>query len=78
MSGVIKGVNYFCKYFNSENEVLAEVDRYPKDWHEVRLAAACVLMACADDANTGPVQVGIVGGELMEFEKQRGVTQIPF
>ena len=29
-------------------------------------------------ADTGPVQVGIVGGEVMEFGKQRGVTQIPF
>ena len=29
-------------------------------------------------AETGPVQVGIVGGDVMEFGKQRGVTQIPF
>ena len=77
MSDVIKGVNYFCKYFNSENEVLAEADRYPKDWYETRFAAACVLMACADDADTGPVQVGIVGGEVMEFGPQYG-GDIPF
>ena len=47
-------------------------------YDETKFAAACVLMACADDADAGPVQVGIVGGEVMEFGKQRGVTQIPF
>ena len=52
-----------------------------KDELEKKFAAACALMAFESHeryADAGPVQVGIVGGEVMEFGKQRGVTQIPF
>ena len=34
--------------------------------------------AAEDMYDEGPRPFGIVGGEVMEFEKQRGVTQIPF
>ena len=49
---------------------------------KVRLFLACLAIADQESheapQDDGPVQVGIVGGEVMEFGKQRGVTQIPF
>ena len=49
---------------------------------KVRLFLACLAIADQESheapQDDGPVQVGIVEGEVMEFGKQRGVTQIPF
>ena len=49
---------------------------------KVRLFLACLAIANQEahesPQDAGPVKVGIVGGEVMELGKQRGVTQIPF
>ena len=69
-------ISWFCRNFGTAEELFEYGPRYPDP--EDKYSIACILMACADDADAGPVQVGIVGGEVMEFGKQRGVTQIPF
>ena len=76
MRNVSTDISWFCRNFGTAEELIEYGPRYPDP--EDQYSIACILMACADDADTGPVQVGIVGGDVMEFGKQRGVTQIPF
>ena len=51
--------------------------------HEVPPISKAVFQGLKDDAardwyDEGPRPFGIVGGEVMEFGEQRGVTQMPF
>ena len=76
-----RSVNYLIRSLSGlDDESLLSTFR-EAETTSPKFAAACLLMACGSNeryADTGPVQVGIVGGEVMEFGKQRGVTQIPF
>ena len=74
-------VRYAVEWCATEEELLTAFDNAYPDELEKKFVAACALMAFESHeryADAGPVQVGIVGGEVMEFGKQRGVTQIPF
>lgn len=68
-------IKYICENYSEQDLIFLSGSIYTNT--EERYAVACVLMACADDADTGPVQVGIVGGDVMEFGPQVG-GNIPF
>lgn len=72
----MNNIKYICENYSEQDLIFLSGSIFTNA--EERYAVACVLMACADGADAGPVQVGVVGGEVMEFGKQRGVTQIPF
>ena len=76
-----RSVNYLIRSFAGlDDEDLLEAFG-EAETTSPKFAAACLLMASESNeryADTGPVQVGIVGGEVMEFGPQHGTNQIPF
>ena len=62
--------------FKAEIEAAAAIEAFVDEQDETK-PCTCGQSDCPL-ADTGPRPFGIVGGEVMEFGNQRGVTQIPF